>query len=41
MMRKVEASISNLSQCATCPVSNEVLSGIGEIVQVYIMYMYI
>lgn len=34
-VKKVEKSLSNLSQCVTCPVaSEEVLDALGEIVEV-------
>lgn len=33
-VKKVEKSLSNLSQCVTCPVASEVLDALGEIVEV-------
>ena len=34
MVKRVERSISNLSQCTTCPVPADVLDGLGEIIEV-------
>ena len=34
MVKKVEKSLSNLSQCATCPIPSDVLDGLGEIIEV-------